>query len=220
MRDSRKNKEYFNEYLEYQYARIQKKIDKLNESNNDETKRQRILMSLTNYEIDLLKAEFSNGASKEKLRILLTRAINLLKDYKNMTKEDLLILLSLAVILGIENEAVKLVEENSERICDERLLNCIGKYILTNNIVWDENILLRKEYEDLQGVFIPSKNQEKLGEYLDSWYLAHSEYAWYDEHLRDTDTYCGYWSFESAALVKMLSFEEEEMRSKIYYPVL
>lgn len=38
MRDIRRNKEYFNTYLDYQYSRIEKKIAKLREYKDDEEK--------------------------------------------------------------------------------------------------------------------------------------------------------------------------------------
>ena len=69
MRDVRKNKVYFESFIEYQRSRIEKKLEKLQEA--DEAKKQRILVSLTSYEIDLLKAEFSIGAPIEKMRTLL-----------------------------------------------------------------------------------------------------------------------------------------------------
>jgi hypothetical protein len=62
MRDIRKNQDYFKKYLDYQYSRIEKKTAKLEDCDND--KKQRVLMSLTGYEVDLLKAEFSAGATK------------------------------------------------------------------------------------------------------------------------------------------------------------
>ena len=65
MRDTRKSFDYFKDYLDYQYLRIDKKTAKLKDS--DEEKRQRILVSLTGYEVDLLKAEFSIGASKDNI---------------------------------------------------------------------------------------------------------------------------------------------------------
>lgn len=220
MRDSRKNQDYFTAYLDYQYIRIQKKLAKLREAKADEDKRQRILTSLVNYEIDLLKAEFSNGASREDLKVLLVRAIDVVKEYKKTTSADLLVLLSLSVMLGAENDAKKIVEANKKVICQERLLNCIGEYVLSKKILWNEDIVLGEEYESLQRVFSSSKKEDELCVYLDSWYSKHSEHAWYGSHLKDTDTYCGYWSFESAALVKMFSIDDQRLCSFAYYPVL
>ena len=56
--------------------------------------------------------------------------------------------------------------------------------------------------------------------YLNNWYENHAEHAWYDSHLRDTDTYCGYWSFEAAAIAKILRLNEDKLKNSVYYPVL
>ena len=69
-------------------------------------------------------------------------------------------------------------------------------------------------------VFNAVDKEEALRNYLTGWYEAHSEYAWYDAHLKDTDTYCGYWSFESAAVVKILGLREERVKNIEYYPSL
>ena len=76
MRDTRKDKEYYKAYLDYQNQRIEKKSAKLAETQGD--KKQRVLVSLTSYEIDLVKAELSYGASKENLETLLIHAMDII----------------------------------------------------------------------------------------------------------------------------------------------
>ena len=124
MRDTRKDEIYFNKYLEFQYNRIEKKTEKLKESDN--IKKQKILLSLVGYELDLIKAEFSLGASKEKIKVLLNRATKIAIEYKNITYEDLLNLLSLAIIVNDTEEAIKLVKSNNSKVKNDRLLNCLS----------------------------------------------------------------------------------------------
>ena len=119
MRDTRKDEIYFNKYLEFQYNRIEKKTEKLKESDN--IKKQKILLSLVGYELDLIKAEFSLGASKEKIKVLLNRATKIAIEYKNITYEDLLNLLSLAIIVNDTEEAIKLVKSNNSKVKNDRL---------------------------------------------------------------------------------------------------
>ena len=88
MRDTRKDNIYFDKYLEFQHSRIEKKVEKLKESDNE--KKQRILVSLVGYETDLIKAEFSTGASKNKMKALMNSAIQIAIEYKNITYEYLL----------------------------------------------------------------------------------------------------------------------------------
>lgn len=217
MRDKRKDKEYYRAYLDYQYSRIEKKSAKLAEAEGE--KRQRVLVSLTGYEIDLLKAEFSCGASKENLKTLLIRAMSVISENANVTFDDLLTLLSFAVMLDAGNDAKKLIDSKADFISEDRLLNLLSTYIKTGKKDWNQSVSLRKEYNALNNVFTSDDKESALNEYLEKWYDAHSDYAWYNSHLRDTDTYCGYWSFESAALTKIMNLDITKVDSE-YYPVI
>lgn len=218
MRDKRKNKEYYKAYLGYQNLRIQKKREKLKES--EDGKRQRVLVSLTGYEIDLLKAEFSFGASKEELEELLSSAMSIVSENANVTFDDLLMLLSFAVMLEAGSDAKKLIDNNASTISKDRLLNFLSTYIENGKGEWNQSISLRKEYGLLNEVFTSNDKETALNDYLKKWYGAHSDYAWYNSHLRDTDTYCGYWSFESAAIAKILKLDNKKLNGSEYYPVL
>lgn len=216
MRDTRKSKEYFDEYLKYQRSRIEKKTAKLPES--DEGKKQRILMSLTGYEVDLLKAEYSCGASKERMKELLLSAIGIAKEYKNMTYEDLLNLLSISVLVGERANASALIEANKEKVFNDRLLNFFALYIQEKEPLWKKELSLLDEFAGLDKVFWSDEKAVELLSYLNSWYDNHSCYGWYNSHLSDSDTYCGYWSFESAAIAIILGIREGTLKASIYYP--
>lgn len=218
MRDTRKDEIYFNKYLEFQYNRIEKKTEKLKESDN--IKKQKILLSLVGYELDLIKAEFSLGASKEKIKVLLNRATKIAIEYKNITYEDLLNLLSLAIIVNDTEEAIKLVKSNNSKVKNDRLLNCLSIYIDKKEVRWDKNLQLLPEYSDLNLVFISENKEYELLKYLNEWYSKHAEYGWYNSHLGDLDTYCGYWSFESAAISIILDLNKEYLKKSVYFPVV
>lgn len=50
------------------------------------------------------------------------------------------------------------------------------------------------------------------------WYDKHSDAYWYNSHLSPNDTYCGYWCFEIAALVKIFKINDTKLRDNQYYP--
>lgn len=216
MRDTRKSFDYFKDYLDYQYLRIDKKTAKLKDS--DEEKRQRILVSLTGYEVDLLKAEFSIGTSKDNMENYTNKAIEIVKDYNNITYYDLLTLLSIAVMINDNSEVINLIKNNEDIIEKDRLLKYITNYIQDKEPKWDKNIQLRSEFMGLDKVFSTSDKETALLEYLDGWYKNHSEYSWYDSHKSNTDTYSGYWSFEAAAISIILGLDESKLRESVYYP--
>lgn len=216
MRDIRKDKEYFDKYLDYQYSRIEKKTAKLEEA--DEDKKQRVLVSLTSYEIDLLKAEFSVGATKDNIKTLLNRAVKVACEYENITYEDLLNLLSLSIMVNNKSEAIKLIKMHNEKIRNDRLLRYLSMYINDTKPVWNESIPLKKEFILLDEVINAESKEDKLCDYLNSWYKNHYGYSWYNSHLGNEDTYCGYWSFESAAIAVILKLDENKLKDSEYYP--
>lgn len=216
MRDIRKDKEYFDKYLDYQYSRIEKKTAKLEEA--DEDKKQRVLVSLTSYEIDLLKAEFSVGATKDNIKTLLNRAVKVACEYENITYEDLLNLLSLSIMVNNKSEAIKLIKMHNEKIRNDRLLRYLSMYINDTKPVWNECIPLKKEFILLDEVINAESKEDKLCDYLNSWYKNHYGYSWYNSHLGNEDTYCGYWSFESAAIAVILKLDENKLKDSEYYP--
>ena len=218
MRDTRKDQKYFEEYLDYQKSRTEKKIAKL--ADCDDEKKQRVLVSLTGYLVDLLKAEFSAGAEYDELKKEYDKAIHLVCDYENMTYEDILLLLAFAVLLGQRDGVEQLIHKNEKTIDSDRLLTCFAEYLITGKVTWKLNIALLPEYKLLNDVFQNDNGEIAMKNYLASWYSNHKESAWYNSHVKDTGTYCGYWSFESAAIVKMLSLNEESYKALEYYPSL
>ena len=218
MRDTRKAKEYFEKYLEYQYSRIEKKAAKLKDADDD--KKQRILMSLTGYELDLLKAEFSMGATKDNLKTLLNRAIKIAGEYNNITYEDLLNLISLSIIVNDKSEVVKLIKFHQGKIEKDRLLKFLSMYIMGEKPTWDKTIGLSEEFNVLNKVFESQSKEAALCDYLKGWYENHSGYSWYNSHLSSSETYCGYWSFESAAIATIFELDKDELKESKYYPYL
>jgi hypothetical protein len=59
----------------------------------------------------------------------------------------------------------------------------------------------------------------KLKEYLKKyWYKNHSDTYWYNNHNSKYNTYFGYWSFESAAIVKIKKMGNNIFKDIKYYP--
>ena len=211
-KDTRKPKAYFTKYLTEQRQRIADKMVKLKDA--DAEKKQRILTSLIGQCIDLMKAEFSAGTSTADLKKILTSMLLVCGEYKKATYDDLVNLLSLAVVL--HGNASKLIASNKQTISSDRLLDYLAN-ATKGNAVWDNTLKLNPVYTALDTVFDSEQPEFALLSYLDGWYKAHSASSWYESHKRDTDTYCGYWSFEAAAVAKLLKLDESAIDSE-YYP--
>jgi hypothetical protein len=50
------------------------------------------------------------------------------------------------------------------------------------------------------------------------WYKGHSTEGWYDNHKSKHNTYVGYWSWESGALVMILGLDDSSLKDQPYYP--
>ena len=219
MNDINKDKDYYLRYLDYQYERIKNKTDKLRNCENDEI-RQRILVSLTGYEIDLLKAEYSIGTSKEDIKVLFYRAVSIIKEYRKISRGDMLTLLSLSILLDVRPEMRELIENNRDLIGNNRLLKCLAVYIESGEIEWNTTLELEEENISINLVFEQDDKLKFLQEYHNNWYDNHKDYAWYNSHLSDSDAYCGYWSFETAAIAKIFNMDETDLKKMKYYPIL
>ncbi|WP_082468447.1 PoNe immunity protein domain-containing protein [Pedobacter sp. R20-19] len=50
------------------------------------------------------------------------------------------------------------------------------------------------------------------------WCKNHKDAGWYNSHKSKHDTYFGYWSFETAAVVKIMGLDDASFRDCQYYP--
>jgi hypothetical protein len=91
-----------------------------------------------------------------------------------------------------------------------------------NSRVVSDSLLFPKPYKTLKSAIEIGDNpkqQNMLRHYLEKeWYPGHKACYWYDNHKSKHDTYFGYWSFETAALVKILGIDDSGFRDCEYYP--
>lgn len=219
MRDKRMDLNYFKSYIDYQNDRINKKSSKLADC-NDIMKEQRINKSLLTYKIDMLYAQFSIGTDKEQLKICLIDALHTASQVNNIDYENLLNLLSLSVIIEEKSICAKLIAKNKDMIQSDKLLNCLSEYIDNGSIVWKGDFLIKELYSTLNNLVTDADKENILYSYLSNWYDNHKNFAWYDTHKNGKDTYVGYWSFESAALVKIIGIDETKLKNIDCFPML
>jgi len=63
----------------------------------------------------------------------------------------------------------------------------------------------------------PDKAIEGLKEYLEEWYDNNKKAPWYNTHLREWG-YSGYWSWEAAAIAKIMNLDDVNLKDTPYYP--
>ncbi|MBM7643126.1 PoNe immunity protein domain-containing protein [Streptococcus loxodontisalivarius] len=89
-------------------------------------------------------------------------------------------------------------------------IDFLGVYLLQGDVV---NFHSHLEYLNLMGDTV-----ESVIEAQKFWYYAHSEAFWYNSHLRDTESYYGYWSFDTAALCKIRGIYDERFKDMDFFP--
>jgi len=67
--------------------------------------------------------------------------------------------------------------------------------------------------------FFENKDVAELKNYLDkNWYKRMKPTYWFDNDKNKNDVFFGYWSFESAAFVKILGLDDSTLKEQQYYP--
>ena len=224
MRDHRKDKKYFSDYIAFQKKCISAKCEKLSLcSPNDAEKRARIKLSLMDYRMNLLIAEFSNGTSERDLVPLLDQCCTTVCDYGKINYETALRLLSLGVLLSTKETLLALTKQFSSFIETDKILKCLSEYLNGDHLTLAGDILIPEVYSPLDQFFNAESVSERvddLNHYLNVWYESCKGAAWYNSAESKYPVYYGYWSFESAALAKVFYLDNKYFRENEFFPIL
>lgn len=219
-RDSRKSSTYFSKYVLQQADKIKKQKQKVIESKGDQKKLQSANLSLFKDKMNMIIAQFSYGCDKPGLIKLVDDAIDTAIKVPNIDYENILNLLSISVILGNEQKAKRLVNLHKRTIYADKLLKLLGSHIENGTVTLQGPITNIRVYKELDALSKSGDNESVLSKYLSSWYRYHMDSPWYDSHKGDGNTYVGYWSFEAAAIAKIMKVKETKLKEHQYYPVL
>ena len=197
MRDQIKDREYFNEFLQEEQARITRFSDKLG----------------------ILTARYSRG---DELSALEGEYAELLKSWgevwepdnynKNLKMISLGVLFEGDIVLAKETKAML----DAANIDDWLLsfLLCSWTDIEMENK--DVDLIFPKDFSLLQKVVLTHNRRESLQEYLSCWYRE--DCGCYEAHKSSQKIYYGYWSFEAGAVAKILNIDDTGMEHVPYYP--
>ena len=142
--------------------------------------------------------------------------------------DEMLCMLSLGYLLDIvKADFEKLVNLIDKDGVKDFLLEFIIRAKLKNRtLITNENYQTRfdipKVFKKLREAIIETDKieAEKLTkEFIkQDWYKNHKGQGWYDSHKSKYDIYYGYWSFEAAAIVKIMGLDDSSFRNCDYYP--
>jgi hypothetical protein len=142
--------------------------------------------------------------------------------------DEMLWMLSLGYLLNVSEEDFKRLVEVIDR---DKVKDKLFEFIIMAKIK-DRQPIQEESYRDFFAIpEIFSKLREAMQEsdkgkasklihdfLKKDWYKNHKDAGWYNSHKSKHDTYFGYWSFESAAVVKIKGLDDTSFRDNQYYP--
>lgn len=220
MRDSLKNVEYFNQFLQEEVGRVNKFCSKLERG---EVKEERILPIKTkvhDLKLGILIAKYSKG---DELAELEQEYLELASEWKAVLDSEYynknLKMISLGVLLGVNScfaKDVKMLLENSK--INDWLLFYLLDSLDGEQIEREEEMLFPNSFSNLQKVVFQQDGKvQLLKRYLtNDWY--NEDCGCYEAHKSKQNIYYGYWSFEAGAIAKILKIDDSSLKDVPYYP--
>lgn len=142
--------------------------------------------------------------------------------------DEMLWMLSIGYLLDVPNDQFKKLVEVIDR---DKVKDYLFEFIIRAKLP-DRQPIGEESYRDFYGVpetfaklreaisGVDATTAEKLIKVFlqKEWYKNHKDAGWYNSHKSKHDTYFGYWSFESAAVVKIMRLDDSSFRDNQYYP--
>src|SRR5699024_7301033 len=175
--------------------------------------------------INVIRGNYSIGVDIDSIESSFLNAVNDLENIggRGIDYLNLLWMVSLGILLETDKENIKRLSEiikkqNVNDFVIDYLLcaSDIGWTHISNNFV--EEIPYSKTKEIIE---LAEKDKEaasdKLHTYMEkAWFKGHYDYEWKNAHKEPG--YVGFWSFESAALAKILSLDDTSLKDNNHYP--
>ncbi|MEW5675623.1 PoNe immunity protein domain-containing protein [Flavobacterium enshiense] len=240
MRDTYKNTAYFEENIkdynssisQYKQKLIIGDFSKVRTPIDEYVRRLNYSMFLD--ALNLLKCQYSVGSSISEIKTTYLEALDYMQNgWKKTEKDfdgyyvvddywDVLSMLSLGYILNIDQEKLeRLIKLRFVVNKPDFLLDTLCNAIQNESVPKGFDIMkYGNKYSSLYDI-IHTQNKEEatklLFKYVKSdWYKKTQANSWHGRH--NSHSYDGYWSFESAALVKLLGLDDSTFKDLKYYP--
>jgi len=194
--------------------------------NNEDIVRDTYL-SIFRYSIQNICAKYSLGNQIADIEEDYLEAINALENIgeRKVGYVNLIWLVAIGILLETDKENMKklsnVVEKESidDALMDFLLRSCNIGWSHESNHYEKENPYAKTEmiiFDALQ-LKDTKKASEKLRMYMEKdWFQGHYDYEWKDAHKHPG--YVGFWSFETAAIAKLLQLDDECLKDTSHYP--
>jgi hypothetical protein len=226
IRDKVKDEKYFELYLQNIINRKKAYIEKINLLNDPNQGFINSSITLDLFSRNILIAKYSAGEDIEKLLPDYEETIKWLILAYTSTAYYVQLLWTISIGIMIDKEK-RYFGKIIDIIKNDDPNDCLIDFLLSNCCQWNKKssgVKFPNPYSSLIEVIKiaetdKQKAVERLKIYLEKeWYNGHSDSGWYNNHKNKHDTYYGYWSFESGALVKILNLDDVILKDINYYP--
>ena len=246
MRDTLKDKEYFEEFLKTKNQLIKFNNDSLLEGKVHESKIKSAKFRNLDFKVESLIAQYSLGDNLHDLSKSFDSITNSITKtwYQSETKiknskgqifdqymvssyERFLHLLSIGYLLELSDQDFKILVDIIDRDnISDNLYEFIIKARLPNRDQkrpeeYDpKHSVILKVYDKLRKATEHRDKAEAaklVKQFLDKDFY-HKHMNLYNSHNSKANIYCGYWSFESAAIVKIMGLDDSSFINNPYYP--
>lgn len=226
MRTKFKNLEYLQNYISLNEEDIQFFEEGLESGATKEDRIPAVNRQIFTTSLHTLIAKYSLGSDIAEIRKDFPEVIRKLeKGWQNESKKIhfdnyilMLWMLSLGILLNINEEdfrkIVKVLDSSSQK--DFLYETMIASKLSDRNI--NSEILYPTEFGFLKNL-LENKDIVALENYLNNdWYKKMKSAYWFDNDKNKNDVFFGYWSFETAAFVKLLGLDDTPLKDQQYYP--
>ena len=223
IRDKIKNEAYFRKYIQQQEKRISQFENTLKQGELPKERLDLIERKVAELKSSVLTAEYSMGTDLKELSKKWPEVLCLLsgKWNSNTSQVDIVDVVALAVLYEVDDATWDTI---SKAACQYGRKDWLVGFLLSSRAggpdyqAW--KVFMKNPYQTLRNILeTSSEKAEDIKEYLEKkWYKGHDFLPWYDIHKSDQMLYCGYWSNETAAAVKILGIDDSCLKSQQYYP--
>lgn len=245
MRDKLRDKSYFNKQVTVLKESIQE-IGEMIRTGKTAPERVNFMKQLAIGDLlNIINSLYSGGNHISEINPYLITGINLVHEswdgfwliehegkkisqYGLSGYDEMLWMLSLGYLLNISNEDFKKLVDVIDR---DGVKDLLFEFIIVAKIK-DRKRIKEESYQEYFGVpQILEKLRQAIGETVKSraeklvkefiskdWYKNHKDSSWYNSHKSKHDTYFGYWSYETAAVVKIMGLDDSSFLDCQYYP--
>lgn len=175
--------------------------------------------------IDKMRIMYSIGYSPVDFRTVWDEAVNSFchMDKNKLGYLNILWLVGIGVLLEVPKDEMKKLQKCIER---QKINDFVLNFLINVYLGYDRKLELCFEKENPYKKVVEiiklsladkEKGSERLIKYMKSeWFKGHYDYDWKNAH--NEPGYYGFWSFETAAIAKILGLDDSKLKDSNHYP--